>query len=219
MDTIESSYIKKIKEANEMEKISESTQLIPMAVQPIISPTEAKATIHQFRELLEAMLEPDDYQEFTSRGKKHSFPKKSGFRKLAFAFNLSDEILEERFEKREDGTGVWHFTVKAIAPNGRYSVGVGSFSTDEREVSHAEHDPRAMAHTRAKNRAISDLIAGGMLSAEEIIGTEYKPIPPKGTETTTSKTQDSELKKMRQQLHLKWDELSKLDPSVGDKKS
>ena len=32
------------------------------------------------------------------------------------------------------------------------------------------------------------------------------------------KSEESEIKRLRQQLHLKWDELAKLDPGVGDKK-
>jgi hypothetical protein len=44
-------------------------------------------------------------------------------------------------------------------------------------------------------------------------------LPPAKTGKPTEKPEESEIKKLRQQLHLKWDELSKLDPGVGDKKS
>ncbi|PNX46582.1 MAG: hypothetical protein BV457_07445 [Thermoplasmata archaeon M9B1D] len=38
----------------------------------------------------------------------------------------------------------------------------------KKHFAHPEHDIHATAHTRAKNRAISDLIAGGEVSAEEV---------------------------------------------------
>jgi hypothetical protein len=184
-------------------------------VAPAISPEDAKLAIKRFGEIEKAMLDEDDYQEFTREGKKHRFPKKSAFRKIALAFNLTDEILEERYEtKGEDGKiGVWHFTVKATAPNNRSSVGVGSFSTDERDVAHSEHDGRAMAHTRAKNRAISDLVAGGILSAEEILGIpEYKTPPSYGKAPKAApakapakaETGEEALKKLRQQIAIEW---------------
>lgn len=210
--------------------MTDGKELSLAVVEPAISPTEARAAIEKFAAIEKALLDEEDFQEFTAKGEKHRFPKKSAFRKLALAFNLSDDILEERTEEIGDPPiKVWHFTVKATAPNGRYSIGVGSFSTDEREVAHDMHDPRAMAHTRAKNRAISDLIAGGMLSAEEMIGVEeYKAAPPKRTSgppssgralaPTKESPGEAEIKSLRQQLHLKWEELQKADPSVGDKK-
>jgi hypothetical protein len=47
-------------------------------------------------------------------------------------------------------------------------VGIGTCSTTERKFSKPEHDILAIAHTRAKNRAISDLIGLGEVSAEEL---------------------------------------------------
>lgn len=188
-------------------------------VAPAITPEEAKLAVKRFGEIEKAMLDEDDYQEFTREGKKHRFPKKSAFRKIALAFNLSDEILEERHEtKGEDGKiDVWHFTVKATAPNNRYSVGVGSFSTDERDVAHSEHDGRAMAHTRAKNRAISDLVAGGILSAEEVLGIpEYKTPPAYGKKPAAkAESKEETLKKLRQQVAIEW---SKTGKNIGERK-
>jgi len=41
-------------------------------------------------------------------------------------------------------------------------------SKEKSRWAHEEHDVYALAHTRAKNRAIADLIGGGEVSAEEI---------------------------------------------------
>jgi hypothetical protein len=68
---------------------------------------------------------------------------------------------------------VW---IRAIAPNGQYGDGYGYCSLDEgrfkswRGRQKLENDLRTTATTRAKNRAISDLVGMGELSAEEIQG-------------------------------------------------
>jgi hypothetical protein len=68
---------------------------------------------------------------------------------------------------------VYEITIKAIAPNGRFSFGVGSCSSNERKFTHQEHNVRSTAHTRAKNRAISDLVGGGEIFAEEMTNNTY----------------------------------------------
>ncbi|MEM2002163.1 MAG: hypothetical protein QXT77_05930 [Candidatus Methanomethylicaceae archaeon] len=100
---------------------------------------------------------------------------KSGWRKLAFAFNLSDEIIREEKESK-DGETIYRIWVRVTAPNGRSVVAVGCASSVERKFTHEAHDPYALAHTRAKNRAISDILGLGEVSAEEMFGTDEKPI-------------------------------------------
>jgi hypothetical protein len=51
-------------------------------------------------------------------------------------------------------------------------VAVGCASTKERKFVHEAHDPYALAATRSKNRAISDIIGLGEVSAEEVLGSE-----------------------------------------------
>jgi len=64
---------------------------------------------------------------------------------------------------------VYHYTVKAIAPDGQYTFGIGSCDSKEiPDERRREHDTESKAHTRAKNRAISDLIGFGQVSAEEV---------------------------------------------------
>jgi len=65
---------------------------------------------------------------------------------------------------------IYHFDYRAIAQTGRYAEGSGSASTAERESSDKMiHDTRSLAQTRAMNRAISNLVGGGEVSAEEVM--------------------------------------------------
>jgi len=130
---------------------------------------------------------------------------KSGWRKIATAFNVSVEIVEEEQWVESD---VVKCRVRAVAeaPNGRTSSGVAmcasnesnhmkllegsvpmedemrGWSPDDENVLEVdgsfrrlrdpkavnEHNIYATAETRAKNRAISDMVGGGEVSAEEI---------------------------------------------------
>ena len=138
-------------------------------IRPVASADEVMAAWRQFQELKRSLLTIEDYQDI--QGKLRI--KKSGWRKIAAAFGISDQIVrEERREIEGGSTGgryfVWEITVRAIAPNGRYSDAVGSCASNERRFAHLDHDVRATANTRAKNRAIADLVGGGEVSAEEL---------------------------------------------------
>ncbi len=161
-------------------------------VRPFINAVQAKKAWLEYQELKKSFLDPNlDYQSIPmfQKGKgmvKKSFIKKSGWRKLATAFNLSIEIVKEErkehlameYKHKDKITSietieikpgfVVEVTAKVIAMNGRYMYGLGSCASNERDFSKLEHDIRATAETRAKNRAISDLIGGGEVSAEEI---------------------------------------------------
>ena len=152
--------------------ISHSNQL------ELIDVKYAEACQQNYLDLVEALLdEQADYQS----GKK----KKSAWRKLAKAFNISDEKICDRIIRDENHQIISaYFEVKAILPNGRYSIGVGDCSIFDKvnhndvempsnfelrkRFTNAEHDVIATAHTRAKSRAISDLIGAGEVSAEEV---------------------------------------------------
>ena len=135
-----------------------------------ISVNEAVENWKKFLELKSRLLDKSDYQNIGGK----VFIKKSGWRKLAQVFNITDSIVSEKRTDREDGSILWEFEAKATAPNGRYSIGVGSCDSRERNFSKKEHDVKSTAHTRSKSRAISDLIGGGEVSAEEI-DVEEKP--------------------------------------------
>ncbi len=104
--------------------------------------------------------------------------KKSGWLKYALACNVNLMKTEEREIDKEmpPGSGEWvtiyHFDYRAIAQSGRYAEASGSASTSERAKSDKMiHDTRSLAQTRAMNRAISNLIGGGEVSAEEAMDT------------------------------------------------
>ena len=144
--------------------------LVPLStttdiVRPVVSATQAIAAWKEFQDLQKAILEPSDLQRIQGK----DFKKKSAWRKFAAFFNLNDKIVEETQILHQDGQGwTWKIKVICTAPNGRFTEGVGICSTSERTFAHLEHDTYATAHTRAKNRAISDMVAAGEVSAEEV---------------------------------------------------
>lgn len=124
------------------------------------------AMLKAFDDFKNKALSRNDYAVI--KGKKSV--KRSGWSKYALACNVSTELREERVEER-DGHRVYHFTYRAIHPTGRYADAVGSASEKEKteeEWNHPEHDVRSLAQTRAYNRAISNLVGGGEISAEEL---------------------------------------------------
>jgi len=133
-------------------------------VVPAVTPEEFKDNWDLYRRLRDSMQEKDDVVEISGK----PYLKKSFWRKVSTAFNLTDEIIEEVKEEIPGGF-MWRMKVRAIAPNGRSTIGVGVCDSKERKYSHPEHDVYATCHTRAKNRAISDLVGGGEVSFEEVM--------------------------------------------------
>lgn len=133
-------------------------------VKPLVTPEQAAEEWARYESLKAKLLNEDDYQNIA--GKRYI--KRSGFRKIAVYFGLSDSILEQERSDREDGSFFWRIVVEVEAPNGRKSTGVGICDSKERNFAHVEHDVYATSHTRAKSRAISDMVAGGAVSAEEM---------------------------------------------------
>lgn len=128
-----------------------------------------------FNEVKKALIDQEKDVELLEifnkkKGKVEKIPfiKKSGWRKLATAFNLVDEIVYEEKISEKPNVYTWKIVVRVTAPNGRSSMGVAMCSTKEFTNIRKEHDIYSTAHTRAKNRGISDLIGGGEVSYEEI---------------------------------------------------
>lgn len=164
-------------------KEPEQTQEITVAqnemiVMPMVTPEQAKAAMDSYQNMVRAIVNGSDYQQIGDK----SFKKKSAWRKLATAFNLSVEIIKEE-RKEYDKYFVYEVTAKATAPNGRVMTGLGSCASNERGFAHVEHDVRATAETRAKNRCISDLIGAGEVSAEEMGSVEATPKKPSPKKT------------------------------------
>jgi len=159
-------------------------------VRALVTPEQAKEQYKTFEELKAALLSPNDYA--TIMGKP--YVTKSGFRKIAVVFGLSDQVVHEERTDRDDGSFMWRIRVQAKAPNGRVSEGVAVCDSRERKYAHVEHDVFATAHTRAKNRAISDMVAGGLVSAEEMDTTPKTTPKPKPKQTPPRKNVEVETK-------------------------
>src|SRR5690348_3943230 len=132
-------------------------------VEPLVTPEAASAAIDRYEKLKTAIVRDGDMV----RDKKgRTFLKKAFWRRVARCFGLSVELVSEQRVVEEDGTIRYSVTYRAIAPNGQSMEGDGL--CDSNEFGPTEHNVRAKAHTRAKNRAISDLVGGGEVSAEEL---------------------------------------------------
>jgi hypothetical protein len=146
----------------------------------------------QYHELCEAQLDESDVQRISGR----PFRKKSAFRKLAVAFNVTCTTVERHYERDDAGRIIRaEVLVRATAPNKRSMDGLGICDRSERccvpgcakagrhkhcpcafedrcpgytHFSNAEHDIPATAMTRATNRACADLFGMGEVSAEEV---------------------------------------------------
>lgn len=116
-----------------------------------------------------ALIGPNDVQVEGSGKNARSFKKKSAWRKIGRYFGISTEVVKIDREFL-DGTFLATVTVRATAPWGQSLESVGACSQDEatgrRTITIA--DAIATASTRATNRAVSDLVAMGEVSAEEI---------------------------------------------------
>lgn len=114
-----------------------------------------------------ALIGPNDVQEEKGR----TFKKKSAWRKLArhFGISVAASLESVRVERNESGFTAYAIA-NAVAPWGQSWTDVGACGSDEavgrRVITVA--DAVATAMTRASNRAISNLIAMGEVSAEEI---------------------------------------------------
>jgi len=164
-------------------------------VRPVEDIKEVAKLYKQFEEIKSELLTKGD----TTAIQGNIHVNKSGWRKIATAFNLSVEIVDQELWE-EDGIVKARVIARATAPNGKTSTEVAMCASNEsnhmeagkpddgsepedhpdylkvdgkwrrlkdpREVN--EHNILATAATRAKNRAISDCVGGGEVSAEEI---------------------------------------------------
>jgi hypothetical protein len=140
-------------------------------VMPAVTAKEAIEAWKAYLDLKKAIAEPDDVQKIQGK----DFLKKSYWRKVATFFNLSVTIVSERREELQDGDFVYHFICEAKAPNGRVAGGTGSCSAMEKQRMNTIHNVRSTAETRAWNRAVSNLVGGGEVSADEVVDDDDRP--------------------------------------------
>lgn len=158
--------------------------------------SQQKDAMRIYQEGLHVILDESDWQAAgydRQAGRERRFVKKSGWRKIAAWFDLSIELVRDTVERDETGNVtracVW---ARAVAPSGRFADGDGYCDVTEsrfnpaeekkRESARAklENDLRGTATTRAVNRAISNLVGMGEVSAEEISSEPSEHGPPFG---------------------------------------
>jgi len=164
-----------------------------LSIQTVALPVSVDEAIRQwdeYQELTRRLLNKTDYQKIGNK----EFKKKSAWRKYAKAFNISDHVTFEEINRADDGFPLWaRIRVEAYHPatdrrsEADHEVHVlekcciqpcSKRSWNNHFCCPAECDGRrhwshpgdlpATALTRAKNRAISDLIGAGEVSAEEM---------------------------------------------------
>ena len=139
--------------------------IVPVAVdivRPAVTPQQALDAWAEYQAMKKALATPDDVQTIQGR----DFLKKSYWRKVERFYKLSLALLSESHEDTPQGR-VFYAMYRASHPSGAFADGDGSdYATEIMEY----HNARATAHTRAKNRAIADLVGGGEVSAEEVSG-------------------------------------------------
>jgi hypothetical protein len=197
--------------------MSENTALVvapqteyrmPTILEPLVDPLAAKEAMDYYERLKASIARESDKQRIGNS----TYLKKSFWRRLGKCFGVSAEIVREERSIREcnkycrpkcEGQHVAYAVIaRAVAHNGQYMDGDG-FCVDNEKLDKEkkfnirvnEHVCRGTAVTRAKNRAISDLVGGGEVSAEEmpdydenVVEAEHRPAPaprPKPEPETT----------------------------------
>mgnify|MGYP001586568864 CR=1 FL=1 len=148
-------------------------------VRAVVGPEAMAGALEEYRQL-QAVLDramPETIMLLDGK----PFRKKAYWRAVATAFNLDLQLVSEsRWTVNND----WGYDVvyRAVAPNGRGAAGEASCAASEKRgvnrrgepYDHATvHNVRSHAHTRAVNRAISNLVGFGEVSAEEANEAEY----------------------------------------------
>ena len=162
----------------------------------------AKKMLETFKKIKKEILTSDDFVTVEGR----TYIKRSGWKKIAMVFNISTRIIDIHRERFADNYIV---AVKAEAVMGdKVAQDVGACSSEEFDhysnLHTTEHNIEATAVTRAIDRAISDVIGIGELSAEEIIPIEVeKPQTQTNPEKKEEKTEEKEKKDLITDAQLK----------------
>ena len=116
----------------------------------------------------------------TKSKSRKDLEKKSGWQKLARAFNADTEIVDRDLLRTSTGrVREAYYRIKATLPNGRTVESDALCSRKEKGKENAsDHTIMSTAKTRATNRAIAELIGAGEVSAEEMKA-DNKPVENK----------------------------------------
>ncbi|MFQ6033382.1 MAG: hypothetical protein ACE5KR_00795 [Candidatus Bipolaricaulia bacterium] len=140
---------------------------------------KAQEVWREFESFKEKLL--DDRDRYEVKGKR--WLNRQGCAKLATVFSLSEPEQPQVITVPLNDKHVGFITITAVeTPGRRRAFGVGGCTTHEiltkdQRNRRAFHDAVAVSHTRAKERAIADLVGGGELTAEEIgMEAEYEVV-------------------------------------------
>jgi hypothetical protein len=147
------------------------------ATLPVMSGPQMVDALKRYRDLQRALDESMPDQIMLLDGKP--FRKKGYWRAIRMAFNLCVESITPEDRERsvlgtlEDSSEnyVYSVTYRATAPSGATAMGDGTCAAAEKQrgkMKATEHNVRSHAHTRAFNRAVSNLVGFGEVSAEEV---------------------------------------------------
>lgn len=137
-----------------------------------LSTNEVVGELEAYRQLQKALdaKMPTEIMEIGNR----KFRKKGYWRALRKAFRLMvSEVPGSEKRLDLDGDYGYQVTYRAEAPNGERADGDGAcFASEKKDrqgkIIATEHNVRSHAHTRAFNRAVSNLVAFGEVSADEL---------------------------------------------------
>src|SRR4030095_1989639 len=173
---------KALEEIKQLEE-SMSTQLtvpstLPPVVRVIMRSDEMALAIGEYRELQKTLDKSMPDQIMDIQGKE--FRKKGYWRAVRTAFGLSVESRTPEDQERIVTDDDWGYrvTYRATSPSGNYADGDGCCMASEKNkgrMTATEHNVRSHCHTRAFNRAVSNLVGFGEVSAEEIEDSDRHP--------------------------------------------
>lgn len=153
---------------------------------PIVDPETFKKNYQRFEEMRNSILARPTKDPKTGREVKPgdvverqdgmAFIRASGWRKLRLAFGLNTHIVGKDRIPIEDGHALYRVEVEVTAKGGMVTSASAVCTTKEIidkskgkvDRSQAEHWAFAMAETRAKSRAIAEMLGGGTVSTEEL---------------------------------------------------
>lgn len=149
-------------------------------VKPLVNADEAVRAFNEYQQLKNKLRSDGDFVKFKVKRKDpetgkiteewKECPTKQWRSKLTRFFGISVEVVSEEIQTLPDGSFVVKAVARAIAPNGLYMYGDGSCWSRAKEDGKGDlyHNTRSHAVTRAKNRAVLELVGFGEVSAEEI---------------------------------------------------
>ena len=129
-----------------------------------VTPEKLVEFYKQYEDIKKRLLTKNDYVDINGV----EAIAKSGWFKLGVAFNLDTLIIKEERTLSDDGIITWQIDVQCRAPNGRLvqEVGICDDGPRDREGV-AEHVVKAMAMTRATERAYIKMLGAPDMAADD----------------------------------------------------